>query len=98
VSFQQSHLRIEFSRISPYAKDADEFVRQSCREHAGWRRDEWAHSPLFIWGKSLGFLGQFSGQNPQVNRGPNDRGSQEAVVASWGGDDGSLSLGWLGAG
>jgi hypothetical protein len=32
---------------------ADEFVRLSCREHAGWRRDEWAHSPLFIWCKFL---------------------------------------------
>jgi hypothetical protein len=20
----------------------------------GWRRDEWAYSPLFIWGKPLG--------------------------------------------
>jgi hypothetical protein len=46
-------LCIEFPRISPYAKDADEFVRLSCREFAGWRRDEWAYSPLFIWGKSL---------------------------------------------
>jgi len=32
---------------------ADEFVRLNCREHAGWRRDEWAHSPLFIWCKFL---------------------------------------------
>jgi len=32
-----------------YSKYADEFVRQVCREYAGWRRDEWAYSPLFIW-------------------------------------------------
>jgi len=35
----------------PYDNDADEFVRPSCRDEAGWRRDEWAQSPLFIWGK-----------------------------------------------
>lgn len=22
-----------------------------CREFTGWRRDEWAHGPLFLWGK-----------------------------------------------
>jgi ribosome maturation factor RimP len=44
---------IEFPGISPYSKDADEFVRLSCRGFAGWRRDEWAHSPLFIWRKLL---------------------------------------------
>ena len=32
---------------------ADEFVRLSCRDDAGWRRDEWAYSPLFIWRKFL---------------------------------------------
>ena len=37
-----------FSKFA-YAKDADEFVRLVCRGYAGWRRDEWAYSPLFIW-------------------------------------------------
>jgi len=46
-------LRIEFPGILAYAKDADEFVRLSCRGHAGWRRDEWAYSPLFIWANFL---------------------------------------------
>src|SRR5580658_1631143 len=41
--------RIEFCGDSPYSKRADEFVRLSCRGYAGWRRDEWAYSPLFIW-------------------------------------------------
>jgi hypothetical protein len=40
---------LEFPCIFHYAEDADEFVRLSCRERAGWRRDEWAYSPLFIW-------------------------------------------------
>jgi hypothetical protein len=44
-------MHIEFCGDSPYSKDADAFVRLSCREHAGWRRDEWAYSPLFIWGE-----------------------------------------------
>jgi hypothetical protein len=35
----------------PYDNSADEFVRPCCREQAGWRRDEWAYSPLFIWGE-----------------------------------------------
>jgi ribosome maturation factor RimP len=46
---------IEISIILAYALAADEFVRLSCREYAGWRRDEWAHSPLFICGKFQGF-------------------------------------------
>jgi hypothetical protein len=37
-----------------YAKDADEFVRHESRERTGWRRDEWAHGPLFICGKFRG--------------------------------------------
>jgi hypothetical protein len=41
---------VEYSGILAYAEDADEFVRLSCREFAGWRRDEWAYSPLFICG------------------------------------------------
>jgi len=45
--------RIEFPGETPYAGVADEFVRLSCREYAGWRRDEWAYSPLFIWCKFL---------------------------------------------
>ena len=42
---------VEFPGNSPYPKDADEFVRIIRRELTGWRRDEWANSPLFIWGK-----------------------------------------------
>jgi hypothetical protein len=42
---------VDFPRILAYAKDADEFVRLSCRDRAGWRRDEWAYGPLFICGK-----------------------------------------------
>ena len=42
---------VEFRCKSPYDSYADEFVRHGCRVYAGWRRDEWAHSPLFIWGK-----------------------------------------------
>jgi hypothetical protein len=53
------HLPIEFPGILAYAKDADEFVRLSCRGYAGWRRDEWAYSPLFICGKFLVFLRHF---------------------------------------
>jgi hypothetical protein len=44
---------IEFRGKTAYSQVADEFVRLSCREYAGWRRDEWAHSPLFICGKIL---------------------------------------------
>jgi hypothetical protein len=44
---------VEIRRKFAYDNDADEFVRPSCRDQAGWRRDEWAYSPLFIWGKSL---------------------------------------------
>jgi hypothetical protein len=44
---------IEFPCETPYAGVADEFVRLSCRDCAGWRRDEWAYSPLFIWCKFL---------------------------------------------
>jgi hypothetical protein len=37
-----------------YPKLADEFVRLILsRVRTGWRRDEWAYSPLFIWGKTL---------------------------------------------
>jgi len=46
---------VVFPHILTYAKDADEFVRQNtCRERTGWRREEWAHSPLFICGKFTG--------------------------------------------
>jgi hypothetical protein len=48
-----TQFRIEFSGISAYAKDADEFVRLERRDRTGWRRDEWAQSPLFIWLKGL---------------------------------------------
>jgi hypothetical protein len=53
------HIFIEFPRILAYAKDADEFVRLSCRDHTGWRRDEWAYGPLFICGKFPRFSGYF---------------------------------------
>jgi hypothetical protein len=49
--------RIEKSRILAYDNHADEFVRLSCRDCAGWRRDEWAYSPLFIWAKTVRVLG-----------------------------------------
>jgi len=42
---------IEFPRNQPYSRDANEFVRCIRRGYAGWRRDEWAQGPLFIWGK-----------------------------------------------
>jgi ribosome maturation factor RimP len=48
------HFFIEFHPNWPYAEDADEFVRLNCRAHTGWRRDEWAYSPLFICGKFIG--------------------------------------------
>jgi hypothetical protein len=53
------HFPIEFPPILAYAKDADEFVRQDCRDRTGWRRDEWAYSPLFICGKFPRFGGYF---------------------------------------
>jgi hypothetical protein len=53
------HFPIEFSIILAYAKDADEIVRQVCRDRTGWRRDEWAYSPLFICGKFPDFWGHF---------------------------------------
>ena len=43
---------LEIPGKPPYDNDADEFVRHGCRGSAGWRRDEWAQSPLFIWGKA----------------------------------------------
>jgi hypothetical protein len=43
---------VEFLGKSPYDCYADEFVRHVCREVAGWRREEWAYSPLFIWVKT----------------------------------------------
>ena len=53
-----------------YSIDADAFVRQVCRECAGWRRDEWAYSPLFIWV-----------ENPPKTRGTEGRsGGPEANV------------------
>jgi hypothetical protein len=50
---------VEFPAILVYCKSADEFVRLSCCDHTGWRRDEWAYSPLFICGKFRGFSGHF---------------------------------------
>ncbi len=39
--------RIEFPGETPYAGVADEFVRLSCRECAGWRRDGVGFQPTF---------------------------------------------------
>jgi hypothetical protein len=50
---------IDIPGILAYAEDADEFVRLNCRGYAGWRREEWAYSPLFICGKFPDFLGKF---------------------------------------
>ncbi len=50
----QAPFPIEFPGKFAYAKDADEFVRHATRDRTGWRREEWAHSPLFICGKFLG--------------------------------------------
>jgi hypothetical protein len=33
---------VEFLGFLAYAKDTDEFLRLSCRDRTGWRRDEWA--------------------------------------------------------
>ena len=60
ISRPLRNFHVEFSSFSAYAKDADEFVRLSCRGYAGWRRDEWAYSPLFIWGKCSGLEADFS--------------------------------------
>jgi hypothetical protein len=49
-----TRIPIEIPAISTYAKNADEFVRHGCRDHTGWRREEWAYSPLFICGKTPG--------------------------------------------
>jgi ribosome maturation factor RimP len=48
---------VEIPGILGYRKNADAFVRLSCRDRTGWRRDEWAYSPLFICGKFPGFGG-----------------------------------------
>jgi len=50
--------------------------------------------PTFYLGQNLG--AKTPRKSRQMGGVPNDRGPQEAVVASWGGNDGSLSLGWLG--
>ena len=50
-----SWLPIEFPGKIAYPNHADEFVRLIYRcVRTGWRRDEWAYSPLFIWGKTMG--------------------------------------------
>jgi hypothetical protein len=59
LDFRLSDFPIDIPRISPYDNDADEFVRHNCRDRTGWRRDEWAYSPLFICGKFLDFWGDF---------------------------------------
>ena len=47
---------------------ADEFVRLMCRVYAGWRREEWAYSPLFICGKYLDFWGDFLRIWPEIGQ------------------------------
>jgi len=51
VSVTLPQLLVEFPQISPYDDYADAFVRLNRRDRTGWRRDELAHSPLFIWRK-----------------------------------------------
>jgi hypothetical protein len=41
---------VEIRGKSTYHENADEFIRREFRDRTGWRRDEWAHSPLFICG------------------------------------------------
>jgi hypothetical protein len=53
------HFPIDIPGILAYAENADEFVRQNCRDRTGWRRDEWAYGPLFICGKFPRFWGYF---------------------------------------
>jgi len=48
---------VEFPAVWTYPRVADEFVRQECRGFAGWRREEWAYSPLFLW-TQLGHEGE----------------------------------------
>ena len=48
----QIAMPIEFRANRGILADADEFVRQGfIRVRTGWRREEWAHRPLFICGK-----------------------------------------------
>jgi ribosome maturation factor RimP len=77
---------VDFPRILAYAKDADEFVRQVCRDHTGWRRDEWAYGPLFICGKFPGVGAVFYGVPGErlLLAGVIERGSRRAIFARWG--------------
>ena len=50
-----SRRSIEFPGVWTYSIHADEFVRPAVRKPEG-RREEWAYSPLFLWGK----IGVFS--------------------------------------
>jgi hypothetical protein len=43
---------VEFPWISLYSKNATRLSAGFFRVRTGWRRDEWAESPLFICGKS----------------------------------------------
>jgi ribosome maturation factor RimP len=75
---------IDFPAISTYAKDADEFVRLSCREYAGWRRDEWAQSPLFIWANFWLKKPHLSGLDSMAAKLEEIRSAAERVAASHG--------------
>ena len=45
-------LGIEFRPESRYSRTATSLsVRLFSRDRTGWRRDEWAECPLFIWGE-----------------------------------------------
>ena len=44
---------IEFPCVSPYSRNATSLSAGFAVSLPGWRRDEWAHSPLFLWSKLL---------------------------------------------
>jgi len=50
-----------------------------CRGSAGWRRDEWAQSPLFIWCK---LVGKKSPQSERLLAAPSGRNVANRAVVS----------------
>ena len=94
---------LKFPRKSPYDNDADEFVRLVA-VNAGWRRDEWAYSPLFIWGNSVGanpgfpaarWLGRgVSGSDSGRLRRRRNDGSQAGRNSGGGGNGWPPRTGW----
>src|ERR1017187_246376 len=79
------HLLIEMSSIMAYAKDADEFVRQSCRDRTGWRRDEWAYGPLFIWANFSVLAASLGCRDDGSQAGSNPGGSGTSSSLAWAG-------------